>query len=78
MASSVPDALRVGDRGEFDLVVVGVPPFGGLAVLDDVRVAFPSSDVLALVEDPDPVFSGQVRGLGAREVLSRSGLTPAD
>jgi len=78
VASSVPDALRVGDRGEFDLVVVGVPPFGGLAVLDDVRVAFPSSVVLALVEDPDPVFSGQVRGLGAQEVLSRSGLTPAD
>jgi len=77
VASSVADALRVGDRGEFDLVIVGVPTGDGdgLTVLDDVTVAFPSSVVLALVDNPDPSFADEVRRRGAQEALPRGGLT---
>jgi len=78
VASSVADALRVGDRGEFDLVIVGVPKGGddGLVVLDDVTVAFPSSVVLALADNADPSIADELRRRGAQEVLSRGGLTP--
>ena len=75
VASSVAQALLIGDRGEFDLVIVGVPARDGLAILDDVTVAYPSSVVLALVDDPDPRFVDEVRRHGAQEVLPRAGLT---
>ncbi len=77
VASSTSDALRLGNRGEFDLVVVGVPPGGGdeLSLLADVTVAFPSSAVLALVENPDPAFVADVRSRGAQAVLQRRSLT---
>lgn len=47
----------------------------GLAVLDDVGVAFPSSVVLALSGNPDPAFADEARRRGAQEVLKRGGLT---
>ena len=78
VASSVADALLVGDRGEFDLVVVGVPSGDGLGVLDDVSVAFPSSVVLALVGSPDPSLAAGARLHGAEKVVALAGLTPPE
>lgn len=77
VASSVSDALRIGDRGEFDLVVVDIASSAAteLARLDDVRVGFPGTPVLALIGAEDALLSDVVLARGARESRSRSALT---
>jgi diguanylate cyclase (GGDEF)-like protein/PAS domain S-box-containing protein len=77
VAGSAADALRLGDRGEFDLVVVSLPGADEdpLSVLDDVRVGFPASPVLALSRVDDQGICEAARARGALECRLRRGLT---
>ena len=77
VTGSVADALRVGDQGEFDLVVVGIPADGPdrMLVLSDVRVAFPGISVLALAENDDEAEKMAILAAGAVECRSRQRTT---
>ncbi|MGA8296850.1 MAG: EAL domain-containing protein [Acidimicrobiales bacterium] len=73
VTGSVAEALQVGDGGEFDLVVVGVPSEGPerMLVLADVRVAFPGVPVLALAANDDETERLAILASGAVECRSR-------
>ncbi len=74
---SVADALQIGDQGEFDVIVVGIPAEGPdrMLVLADVRVAFPGIPVLALAETDDETERRAILAAGAVECRSRPQMT---
>lgn len=77
VTSSVAEALHLGDRGEFDLIIVGVPASGPerMLVLADVRVAFPGIPVVALAENDDESERLAILAAGAVECRSRNKTT---
>jgi diguanylate cyclase (GGDEF)-like protein/PAS domain S-box-containing protein len=77
VTSSVAEALQLGDRGVFDLIIVGVPSNGSerMLVLADVRVAFPGIPVVALAENDDESERLAILAAGAVECRSRNKTT---